>query len=131
MFFSRSDRENIETYVPNEWTTSGVGAMTRIVQKTCHTINTFEAKPEFCWGFKLYPPNVFYPIHWSNWLNLFSLDPMVVSETLVLTKHSITAHAWNKLTVNQIIDKSKPKTVYGTLAETNCPDVYDASGSYF
>lgn len=105
--------------------------MTRVIQRICHTNNTFETKPESCLGFKVFPPSTFYAIHWRNWTHFFSTDPEIVNETLLLTKDSITTHVWNKFAEKQVIDKSKPETAFGKLAQINCPNVFEASGSYF
>lgn len=56
---------------------------------------------------------------------------MIVNQTLHATRNSITIHAWNKLSSQRKIDKNKPKTAYGVLTETNCPNVYHSSGLFF
>lgn len=90
-----------------------------------------DLKPEFCWGFKVFPKDTFYAIHWQNWNEFFDPNPAVVDAALKKTKNSIAVHVWNKLSAKQPILKSGAKTVYGILAENNCPNVFGASGLYF
>lgn len=88
-------------------------------------------KPENCWGFQIYPRDIFYAIPEHNWQNFFDKDPKIVSETLAAVKDSFAVHMWNYVSKTQQILKSEPTTAYGILAGKNCPKVFRASGLYF
>lgn len=105
--------------------------MTRILHKICHRKYIVEFQPEFCWGFKVFPPNTFYAIPWKQWEQYFDTNPAIVNRTLELIKDSIAIHVWNKVSSKRKIIKSQLRTVYGTLAQQHCPNAYAASGLYF
>lgn len=125
-----SNRENTENYRPNEWSSSGVGAATRVAHKVCKS-NKTSTLPEFCWGLKIYPRSAFIPVPWGIHRHLFSSETKIMNEIFTAVKDSITIHSWNNLNSDTKIDKVKPKTAYGALAEMNCPKTYQSSGQYF
>lgn len=81
---------------------------------------------ERCSGFKVYPPNEFYAVSWSDWRMFF--DSNSTDITLALVKDSLAVHVWNRFTEYEKIDKN---AAYGILAKKNCPNVYVMSGDYF
>lgn len=85
--------------------------------------------PEKCWGYKVFPLNEFYAVHYSAWEAFF--NPNYTNEVLALSQNSTGIHVWNKLSFGDKLNKSGPKTAYGAIAEKNCPKVYGASGDYF
>lgn len=124
-------RENINGYKPHEWATNGPGTLTRVLRKICRINDIYSMKPEYCWGFKVFGPETFYAIYYPIWRHFFETNPTVVNSTLDKIKNSISIHVWNKLSKNEIIDKNKPKTAYGIVAEKNCPKVFESTGRYF
>lgn len=124
-------RQNTERYNPDNWNWNGPGAITRVLKRVCGKKEIKDLYAEICLGFNVFPINTFYPISWAVWKEYFDMNPIIVNQSLHATKNSFTIHAWNKLSSERKIDKSKPKTAYGILAETNCPNVYKSSGLFF
>lgn len=124
-------RKSLESFSTDNWAANGVGALSQVLRKICHRNYTTESTPELCWGFKIFPPNIFYPIHWTKWEILFDTNEKSVNEVLGAVANSITVHFWNKLSEKKVIDKANGITAYGILAERNCPKVFEASGRYF
>lgn len=131
MHSALSNRESIESFSTDDWAANGVGALSRILRKICHRNYTTDSTPELCWGFKIFPPNIFYPIHWTKWELFFDRVETSVNEVLQAVANSIAVHFWNKLSANKVIDKDDGITAYGILAERNCPNVFKASGIFF
>ncbi|XP_031631984.1 lactosylceramide 4-alpha-galactosyltransferase-like isoform X2 [Contarinia nasturtii] len=125
-------RENTEHYKPYEWAYSGPGALSRVLSEICHCPKNriSQARPEFCWGFKIFPQSEFYAIHWSRPNDTVSTDKWTVDYTLEKIKHSTAVHMWNSRIHGSPILKSQ-RTVYKILAEKNCPRIYDASDTVF
>lgn len=124
-------KENTENYLPQDWAYSGPGAVTRVLQKICRKNYVADLRPEFCWGLTVFPSNAFYPVHWTQWSKYFDASRDNLNETLNAIQDSIAVHMWNRMSAQKILSKSEPKTVYGILAEKNCPNVFEASGFYF
>lgn len=122
----------MEIYEPiNGQTEKGAEAVTRVLMKVCRRNHVADLLPNYCWGFKVYPPNAFYPISAEAWKLYFNTDPVIVYQTLDIVKSSIAVHLWNEYSALKIIDKFREKTTYGILAERNCPNVFRASGFFF
>lgn len=124
-------RKSLESFSTDNWAANGVGALSQVLRKICHRNYTTDSTPELCWGFKIFPPHIFYPIHWTKWETLFDTNEISVNEVLRAVVDSIAVHFWNKLSAAKVIDKDNGITAYGILANRNCPTVFAASGRYF
>lgn len=124
-------RDNINHYDPNAWSNAGPGSITRVLKQICHRNRVPDLEPEYCWGFKVFPPKTFYAIHWRKWEMFFDANPDVINAVMNMTKDSVAIHLWNRLSVKKQVVKSEPKIVYGFVAENNCPKAFEASGPYF
>lgn len=120
----------MENFKPTEWSASGVGNVSSVISKCKHSDQT-NTSPEMCGGLKIYPKSAFFPIPFYIQNYLFSSGPVTLNKSLALIKDSIAMYGWNKQSRNIIIDKTKPKTVYGRIAEWNCPCVYGSAERYF
>lgn len=87
--------------------------------------------PDFCWGFKVYNEKKFFPIPRWSWRQLFDSNTTTTNKTLHLIQNSVAVHFWNSFSQYRQILKKEPKNVYRILAQTYCPKVFEASGSYF
>lgn len=85
--------------------------------------------PEHCWGFKVFPPEEFYPIHYHFWQRFFETN--YTQKALELSEKSTAVHFWNSLSIGTKIQKSGPETAYGAIAAKHCPKAFEAAGEYF
>lgn len=134
------------------WGHNGPDAITRSMKRICNVDNITKMTPEICWQFHVLPKHVLYPVNFRKWQLLF--DASQLNETLRITKDAVAVHFWNKLTSttpilkdfknksaiemytekmtkNSEIKNPFGETVYGFLAKTNCPLVFNASGEFF
>lgn len=121
----------MDIYEPNGDTEIGAEALTRVLMKICRRNHIADLLPNYCWGFKVYPPNAFNPISPEAWELYFNTDPVIVRQTLDNVKTSIAVHLWDLYSAPKVIDKFREKSAYGMLAERNCPNVFRASGFLF
>lgn len=79
-------------------------------------------KPEKCLGFKLYSTEKFFPIPDSNWIDLFSTDPIIVNKTMEKVKYAIAIHLLGN---RKNIKKAGSTSAYEMITRMNCPKVFD------
>lgn len=117
-------------YEPDGRPESRIGALTRVLMRICRRNHVADLQPNFCWGFKVFPPNAFFPIARDAWRFYFDTTPAIVYKTLDIVKNSIAVHLWNEYLTQELVDRFKAKTAYGILAERNCPNVFKTSNYY-
>lgn len=81
-----------------------------------------------CQGFMVYPPAVFYPIHYAIWRHYFQLDGK--NESMKLIGNSRAIHVWNKLSKSEKIQVGI-QVPYEIAAQKYCPKVYNNCGTNF
>lgn len=104
------------------WAHNGPSLITDILMhEICKTNDTKYMTLEQCHGFQVFPTNVFYAIHYTNWQHFFEAKHLNTS--LALTAQSHLIHVWNKLSSTTPI-KHSIQTAYKFYAEKLCPNVY-------
>lgn len=100
-------------------------------QKVCNKTKLIDMmRPEFCWGFKISPYSVFFPLGW--WTEAYDTDPTNIQNSMKkLTNETVAIHLWSSRTCDKKILKSGKPNLYTILAEKMCPKSYGASGAYF
>lgn len=118
----------MEQYDPDCYACAGPGSVTSILQSIKSEKYVADMKPEFYWGFKVFPSDDFFPIHSSNTTEYF--DETMIEKTMEKIKNSIAIHMYSSASSKFKVDKSK-QSAYRTLAEANCPQVFAASDNIF
>ncbi|KAK0077789.1 hypothetical protein PV326_009832 [Microctonus aethiopoides] len=112
----------------NVWGNNGPGVITRTLQKLCATKYARDMTSARCHGFTVYPPSVFYPIHYKMWKQYFDLDNK--NETLKAIEKASVIHVWNKLSQSKIIEIGS-EVPYAVIANKYCPKIYNNCGKTF
>ncbi|XP_028173009.1 lactosylceramide 4-alpha-galactosyltransferase-like isoform X2 [Ostrinia furnacalis] len=111
-----------KNYNPNYWGYNGPGVITRVVKEMC-----FKTKKKKwihgCNGFKVYDPEVFYPVYYKQNRLYFE-----AGRNLTTSEKTYAHHMWNHLTMKYSIPKTSP---YAQLAKQYCPTVYEMYGDSF
>ncbi|XP_022909611.2 lactosylceramide 4-alpha-galactosyltransferase-like [Onthophagus taurus] len=115
-----------EHYNPKSWTGHGPFLFTKWVKKLCNATRNFLYHK--CDHLKVLPTNLFYPIFYGSWEDLF--DPEYVDEVLDKAKNSYLIHFWNKLSYDLIID-SDSNAAYTVLAKKHCPKTFSKLNKLF
>ncbi|KAF5285510.1 hypothetical protein FQR65_LT13207 [Abscondita terminalis] len=105
----------------NDWGYNGPGTITRLLKKLCAVTNAKEMLSKDCQGFKVYPPESFYPIPWTKWHMYF--DSAYNKEIYNFTRNSYAIHVWNKHSVSTKI-KVDTDVPYSLFAKQFCPKVF-------
>lgn len=81
-----------------------------------------------CRGFTVYPPSVFYPIHYKQWRKYFEIRNS--NTTLKTLSKAKAIHVWNKLSKDEKVrvDSNVP---YAVIARKYCPRVFNNCGKIF
>lgn len=98
--------------------------MTRVLKKWCLSQNITASNPQNCGGFKILPPQTFYPIEWSNWERYFS------EENITWENRTIGIHVWNKHSGDMAVYKNSNQ-VYIQLARLKCPSTFTIAPEVF
>ncbi|XP_034945377.1 uncharacterized protein [Chelonus insularis] len=110
------------------WRHNGPDILTKVLQTICGTQNALEMVKERCEGFTVYPPHVFYPIHYNSWRRYF--ENIDKHTTMKLIQNSITIHVWNKLSYLKEIQVGDD-VPYAVTANQYCPKIYHNCGPIF
>lgn len=112
----------------NDWGYNGPGVITRVLKNTCNVEKVTDMTPENCKGFRVFPPEAFYPIPWRAWKLYFDAEKS--ESTMKQLENSYAIHVWNKfsITANVTVGSNQP---YGLVASKYCPVTYANSGSVF
>ncbi|KAK4873856.1 hypothetical protein RN001_013216 [Aquatica leii] len=105
----------------NDWGYNGPGTITRLLRKLCGVTNAKDMLTKDCQGFKVYPPESFYPVPWRDWHMYF--DSKNNYKMCNITKNSYAIHVWNKHSVNTKI-KVDTEVPYTLFAKEFCPKVF-------
>ena len=81
-----------------------------------------------CQGFQVFPPSVFYPIHYDYWKHYFEISNL--TETMRLIKEAKAIHVWNKLSANEIVYHGS-QVPYDIVAKKYCPQIYNVCRPIF
>lgn len=111
-----------------DWGYNGPGVITRLLKNLCGAKKAKDMLKKDCKGFKVYPPEVFYPVEWWNWKMYF--DSKYNKKMLNITRNSYVIHVWNKHSVNTKI-KINSEVPYSIFAKKYCPKVFAECDEYF
>lgn len=110
------------------WGNNGPGVITRTLQKLCGTINVRDMTTDRCRGFTVFPPSVFYPIHYKKWKKYF--DTRDSNATLKILSKAKAIHVWNKLSKAEQV-RVNSHVPYAVIARKHCPYVFNNCGKIF
>ncbi|KAF5285512.1 hypothetical protein FQR65_LT13209 [Abscondita terminalis] len=110
-----------EDFRGDVWIHNGPGVITRLLTKLCEASPSKEMVTRNCSGFKVFPPEQFYPVHYSNWKSYFESQSIDYIEDV--TKNSYIMHIWNKLSGATKIPVNT-EVPYTTFAKKFCPKVF-------
>lgn len=81
-----------------------------------------------CHGFTVYPPSVFYPIHYKEWMKYFEAKDS--NKTMKILNKAKAIHVWNKLSkAKQVrVDSNVP---YAVIARRYCPYIFNNCKAVF
>lgn len=119
-------QQNFDGY---KWDDSSVRVLSRALSKICDANFMHEVNEKKCKGFKIYPYQTFYAIHYSQ--SKFLFEPQYFQTAMQMTNNSIGIHAWNKLTVDIKLEKSTENIALLEIAKEFCPCTMDATSKYF
>ncbi|XP_022183868.1 lactosylceramide 4-alpha-galactosyltransferase isoform X1 [Nilaparvata lugens] len=111
-----------------DWGYNGPGVITRVLKATCNVDKVTDMTLEQCKGFRVFPPEAFYPIPWREWKLYFDAERS--ESTMRQLENSYVIHVWNKfsITANVTVGSKQP---YGLVASKYCPVTYANSGAVF
>lgn len=114
-----------------KWGHNGPGVISRVASEFCVATNVTEILESSCAAnLKIFPPQTFYPIHWTNSSDFFKESTEESAEKLV--EDSYVVHVWNKMTSDKQIHVDTDKNVlYSILARKFCPKVFKICTEYF
>ncbi|XP_018313109.1 uncharacterized protein [Mycetomoellerius zeteki] len=104
------------------WGNNGPGVITRTLQKLCATTYAGDMTTNRCHGFVVYPPSVFYPIHYKNWKKYFEIKDSNV--TLKILNKAKAIHVWNNLSKAEKV-RVNSNVPYAVIARNYCPRVFN------
>ncbi|XP_071639750.1 lactosylceramide 4-alpha-galactosyltransferase-like isoform X2 [Temnothorax longispinosus] len=110
------------------WGNNGPGVITRTLQKLCATVYARDMTTNRCHGFTVYPPSVFYPIHYKKWKKYFETKDS--NATLKTLNKAKAIHVWNKLSKAEKV-RVKSNVPYAVIARNYCPYVFNNCGTIF
>ncbi|XP_011701725.1 PREDICTED: uncharacterized protein LOC105458251 [Wasmannia auropunctata] len=110
------------------WGNNGPGVITRTLQKLCATMYARDMTTVRCHGFTVYPPSVFYPIHYINWNKYFEVKDS--NATLKILNKAKVIHVWNKLSKAEKV-RVNSNVPYAVIARNYCPYVFNNCGKIF
>lgn len=113
----------------NDWGNNGPGVITRLLRRVCGVEKARDMLRKDCEGFKVYPPDHFYPVAWWNWTKYFKEE--YLEEVLRRTEKSYAVHVWNKHSADTKVPTKDGRVPYVYFAKRNCPRVFQACGEYF
>ncbi|XP_032663639.1 lactosylceramide 4-alpha-galactosyltransferase-like [Odontomachus brunneus] len=110
------------------WGNNGPGVITRTLQKFCATKYARDMTTARCHGFTVYPPSVFYPIHYTEWKKYFEAKDS--DKTMKILNKTKAIHVWNKLSKSEQVrvDSNVP---YAVIARRYCPYVFNNCKTVF
>ncbi|XP_019700358.1 lactosylceramide 4-alpha-galactosyltransferase isoform X2 [Harpegnathos saltator] len=93
------------------WGNNGPGVITRTLQKFCATKYARDMTTARCHSFTVFPPSIFYPVHYKKWKNYFEVKNS--NETMKILNKAKAIHVWNKLSkAEQVrVDSNVPYAV--------------------
>lgn len=112
----------------NVWGYNGPGVITRTLQKLCSTVHVRDMTPSRCRGFTVYPPSIFYPIHYKKWKKYFETEGS--NATLKILSKAKAIHVWNKLSKDEQV-RVNSNVPYAVIARNYCPYVFNNCGKIF
>jgi len=110
------------------WGNNGPGVITRTLQKLCATMYARDMTTDRCHGFTVYPPSVFYPIHYKKWKKYFETKDS--NATLKILNKAKVIHVWNKLSKAEKV-RVNSNVPYAVIARKYCPYVFNNCGKIF
>ncbi|XP_044759737.1 lactosylceramide 4-alpha-galactosyltransferase-like [Coccinella septempunctata] len=110
------------------WGNNGPGVITRLVKKHCKVNKIKDAMGKVCNGFKIFPPQTFYPIPWPSWEQYFREKSL--SKVMNATLNSYVIHVWNKHSSSLHLPLDS-KSAYTMFAKKFCPKVYKECDAFF
>jgi len=123
-------RECIGKYNGNAFDYNGPKAVLRAVKTICKTNNVAQTSPEKCWGLKVLPDNVFFPL--VPFEQAFQNKPENYKKVMQKLKdNSIGFHYWSSQTKAIHILKTDKPSAFTTYAQKVCPKAYGNSGTHF
>lgn len=112
----------VQVFDGSLWNKNGPMLITNILRSSiCSEEFTDLMTEEKCSGFKVYPPNVFYAVHWKFWEYFF--EERFFSECILKTNDSFAIHVWNTFSVSKKFNVHT-KNCYGFYAQNYCPTVF-------
>ena len=76
-----------------------------------------------CDGFRIFPANFFYPIHWRMWKDYFVKTKFLSDKIMKKISHSYAIHVWNKFSASTPVEINSLQP-YAIVAKKNCPKVF-------
>ncbi|KYN42320.1 Lactosylceramide 4-alpha-galactosyltransferase [Trachymyrmex septentrionalis] len=104
------------------WGNNGPGVITRTLQKLCATTYARDMTTNRCHGFTVYPPSIFYPIHYKKWKKYFEIKDSNV--TLKALNKAKAIHVWNNLSKAEKV-RVNSNVPYAVIARNYCPHVFN------
>ncbi|KAK7086687.1 hypothetical protein SK128_003262, partial [Halocaridina rubra] len=103
-FMRRAVDNFLENFNPNIWSNNGPGVVTRVMKQMCkESVEEFylikankksKGRHRVCGGVKILPPELIYPIHFSDWKLLFQPN---LGYRFLSKCDAYGVHMWNKL----------------------------------
>jgi lactosylceramide 4-alpha-galactosyltransferase len=120
----------MDNYDGNNWGQNGPKLVTRVLNDKCN--NTFKKINDTtqCTALDLtvFPPQLGYPIHWSQIGVLF--DPKKMESTLKAVENSHFVHISSSITKKYNITKDSKSSLMAISLRT-CPTTYEVADNYF
>ena len=114
------------TYSKHDWGYNGPKLMTRILARYCRVDQVSHMTSGRCHGFRILPPESFYPIDWLSWRKYFE-----ESETIPQWSDEVIGlHVWNKVSEEEPVFKTSNQ-VYAQVARSQCPQVFSTAPKVF
>lgn len=114
------------TYSKKDWGYNGPELFTRILQRYCQVKNVNSMTSGKCHGFRVLPPESFYPIDWLSWRRYFERS----ATTPQWPEEVIGLHVWNKVSAEEPVIKTSDQ-VYARVARSQCPHVISTAPDVF
>ncbi|XP_075227809.1 lactosylceramide 4-alpha-galactosyltransferase-like [Lycorma delicatula] len=111
-----------------DWSSNGPILLTNALLEFCQVSEVVQVMKSRCNGFHLYPPSVFYPVHFSDWESF--LDEGESQRIMKQIENSTIVHMWNRLSHDGYVSHGSNQA-FSILADKYCPRVYQEVGPNF
>lgn len=102
---------------------NGPGVLEYVLQTRCNLAPINRMNEDNCDGFRVYPPQKFYPLPYAAWTYYFINSSIVPAEMQKLVNEATVIHVWNYLSKDRRL-VPRDDSIYTLQGFEHCPDTF-------